>query len=147
MATISIWIAAVLVMDIVALFVKNLGDTVHHRPIRVSAGSLVKYGTIVTPPLLFVVGVVALSGLVSLSNKWATRGGTIVLVLWMLLIGIGVGLQGAVGNRASQYTPGHWDTVMALGWIVVIFSVPVVVAGVVYLFGTRNVKPSHALAS
>ena len=62
----------------------------------------------------------------------------------MLLIGIGVGLQGAVGNRASQYTPEHWHTVIALGWIVVVLSVPVVVSGVVYLAGTRNTKPSSS---
>ncbi len=142
LTTISIWIAAILVMDVVALFLNNLGDTVHHRAIRVSAGSLVSHGTIVTPPVLFLLGVVVLSGLVSLKNKWATRGGTIVLILWMLLIGIGVGLQGAVGSRASQYTPEHWHTVVALGWVVVIFSVPVVVTGVVYLVRTRNMKPS-----
>ena len=142
LTAIYLWITAILVMDIVALFLHNLGDTVHHRPIRVSAGSLITHGTIITPPIVFLLGVVALSGLVSLKNKWATRIGTAVLILWMLLIGIGVGLQGAVGNRASQYTPEHWHTVIALGWIVVVFSVPVVVSGVVYLAGTRNTKPS-----
>jgi hypothetical protein len=137
LAAIFVWIGANLVIDTVALLVDNLGDTEHSKSIHVSPGSLWSHGTIVTAPLAFVLGVLLLSWLISSRTKWATRTGTVALVLWMLLIGVGVGLQGAVGGRASHYTPERWHAVMALGWVVVIFSVPLVVTGAVYLAGTR----------
>lgn len=137
LTAIYVWVGVNLVIDVVALFANNLGDTVHSKSIQVSAGSLWSRGTIVTAPLLFLLVVLLLSWLISSKTQWATRTGTVALILWMLLIGVGVGLQGAVGHRASQYTPDHWHTVMALGWVVVIFSVPLVVTGAVYLAGTR----------
>ena len=86
LTTVFLWIGANVVIDLVALSLNNLGDTEHHAPLHVSAGSLLHKGTIVSAPLAFVLVVVLLSGLVSLQSKWATRTGTVVLVLWMLLI-------------------------------------------------------------
>lgn len=138
LTAIYVWVGANLVIDVVALLVNNLGDTVHSKSIHVSARSLWAHGTIVTAPVAFLVGVLLLSWLISSKTQWATRTGTVALILWMLLIGVGVGLQGAVGHRASHYTPERWHAVMALGWVVVIFSVPLVVTGAVYLAGTRS---------
>jgi hypothetical protein len=147
---VGVFIGVNVVLSVVALVVKmpDLPHT-HATTDRITVGTVLwGDGSIVSPPLLFMV-VVGLLLWGALGRRlWLSRASTLLIVLGALLMGIDeFAGDGGLKSKPALYSQSKWDLALILGWIFILAAVAVVVSGVGWLAtSVGSARPSRQLS-
>ena len=126
-----VWIAANVVLTILGVLLR-LGDSPVTSTREITLGrALLDSGTIVSPPLVFMVVAVALLWPAMARNRWAALVATALLAIGTTVVGWDT--QGGLHVRAPLYSSSDWNIVLVLGWLFVALSAALVVSGIARL--------------
>jgi hypothetical protein len=133
---VSLFVAVNVVLSVVALVAKlpDLPHT-HATTDRISAGTVLwGDGSIVSPPLVFMVVVVLLLWGLLTARKWLSWASAILLVAGTLVMAIDeYAGDGGLKTRPALYGQSKWDLALILGWVFIVAAAGVVVTVIGWL--------------
>ena len=131
LVTVVVWIAANVVLTILGI-VLRLGDSPVTRTREITlGGALLDSGTIISPPLDFMLVAVALLWPAMVRNRRTALVGTALLAIGTAIVAFDT--QSGLYVRAPLYSSSDWSFVLVLGWLFVALSAGLVVGGIARL--------------
>lgn len=112
----------------------------HATTDRISLGTVLwGNGSIISPPLVFMVVVALLLWGVVTRRKWVSIVSAVLLVAGTLVMAIDeYSGDGGLSKKPAVYSHSKWDLALALGWIFIAAAAAVVVSGVGWLAAARR---------
>lgn len=130
--TVVLFIAVNVVVSLVALLAKlpDLPHT-HATTDRITVGTVLwGDGSIVSPPLAFMVVVGVLLWCATRRQTWLAGASTLLIMVGTIVMAIDeFGGDGGLKNKPALYSRSKWDLALILGWIFIVTGVAVVVSG------------------
>jgi hypothetical protein len=143
---VGLFIAVNVVLSVVALVAK-LPDTPHTHATtdHITVGTVLwGNGSIISPPLYFMVVVGLLLWGVLARRKWLSIVSAVLLVVGTVVMAIDeFGGDGGLTKRPVIYSQSKWDLAQVLGWIFIVAAVGVVVSAAGWLAtSARRAEPA-----
>jgi uncharacterized membrane protein YciS (DUF1049 family) len=130
------YIATCVLISIVGLFAKlpDLPQTHAHTDKLAISQVLVGNGTIMSPPLMFMIAFGVLLWAATLSRVWIARVTTVIL---MLVVASAIDETEGFNDKPTLYSIGKWHLSLALGTVFDIVALAVIITGILWF--RRNV--------
>jgi hypothetical protein len=133
------YIATCVLISIVGAFAKlpDLPQTLAHTDKLTISQVLVGNGTIMSPPLVFMIAFGVLLWAATLSRVWIARATTVIL---MLVVGISaIDETEGFNDKPTLSSIGKWHLSLALGTVFDIVALALIITGILWLFARRTV--------
>jgi hypothetical protein len=140
---VGLFIAVNVVLSLVALLAKlpDLPHT-HATADRITVATVLwGDGSIVSPPLVFMVVFALLLWGAATERAWLSRSSVVLIVIGTLVMAVDEHSgDGGLKRKPALYSHAKWDLVLILAWIFILAAATVVASGVGWLVTTARIR-------